>query len=106
MFRVALTNGALASSGGRFDPVRSGRALSSAVIDPATAMPAQSISGATVCAPSCVIADALTKVVMNAGEDAGTVLDYYGADALFVSSHGDALFHMTANWKNEVHLAA
>jgi FAD:protein FMN transferase len=104
MFRVALRSGALASSGGRFDPVRSRHALSSAVIDPATAMPAHSISGATVCAPCCVIADALTKVVMNAGEGAGTVLEHYGADALFVSSHGNA--HMTANWKNEVHLAA
>jgi FAD:protein FMN transferase len=104
MFRVALANGALASSGGRFDPVRSHHALSSAVIDPATALPAHSISGATVCAPRCLIADALTKVVMNAGEGAGAVLEHYGADALFVSLHGDA--HMTANWKNEVHLAA
>jgi thiamine biosynthesis lipoprotein len=104
IFRVALKDGALASSAGRFDPVLSREALASAVIDPATAMPAAAVSGATVCASSCVLADALTKVVMNAGEDAGTVLDYYGADALFVSSHGDA--HLTANWKNEVHLAA
>jgi thiamine biosynthesis lipoprotein len=104
MFRVALRNAALASSAGRFDPARSHDVLPSAVIDPATAMPAQSISGATVCAPFCMIADALTKVVMNAGENAGMVLEYYGADALFVSSHGDAC--MTANWKNEVHLAA
>jgi thiamine biosynthesis lipoprotein len=104
IFRVALRDGAMASSAGRFDPVRSPHALPSAVIDPMTAMPAQSVSGATVCAPTCMIADALTKVVMNAGENAGTVLEHYGADALFVSSHGDA--HMTANWKNEVHLAA
>ncbi len=104
ILRVALINGALASSGGQFDPVRSCHALSSAVIDPATAMPVQSISGATVCASRCLIADALTKVVMNAGEGAGPVLEFYGADAFFVSSHGDA--HMTANWKNEVHLAA
>jgi thiamine biosynthesis lipoprotein len=104
IFRVALSNAALASSAGRFDPALSRHAFSSAVIDPVTALPAQSISGATVCAPTCVIADALTKVVMNAGENAGTVLEYYGADALFVSPHGDA--HMTANWKNEVHLAA
>jgi thiamine biosynthesis lipoprotein len=104
IFRVVLHNTALASSAGRYDPMRSRHAVSSAVIDPATAIPAQSISGATVCASRCEIADALTKVVMNAGEDAGSVLDYYGADALFVSSQGDA--HMTANWKNEVHLAA
>jgi FAD:protein FMN transferase len=104
IFRVVLRDAALASSAGRFDPARSRDVLPSAVIDPATAMPAQSISGATVCAPTCMIADALTKVVMNAGENAGTVLEYYDADALFVSSRGDAC--MTANWKNEVHLAA
>jgi thiamine biosynthesis lipoprotein len=104
LFRVTLANGALASSAGRFDPMRSREALASAVIDPATAMPAQSVSGATVCAPCCMLADALTKVVMNAGEAAGTVLEHYGADALFVTSRGDAC--MTANWKNEVHLAA
>jgi FAD:protein FMN transferase len=104
ILRVALTNGALASSGGRFDPASSRHPHSSAVIDPATAMPAQSISGATVCASCCMIADALTKVVMNAGESAGSVLEFYGADAFFVSSLGDA--HITANWKNEVHLAA
>jgi FAD:protein FMN transferase len=103
IFRVVLSNGSLASSAGRFDPARSYHVLPSAVIDPLTAMPAK-ISGATVCAATCLIADALTKVVMNAGVDAGAVLDDYGADALFVSSLGDA--HMTANWKNEVHLAA
>jgi FAD:protein FMN transferase len=104
IFRVTLNDAALASSAGRFDPLRSRYPLASAVIDPVTAMPAQSISGATVSAARCIIADALTKIVMNAGEGAGAALEYYGADALFVSSQGDA--HMTANWKNEVHLAA
>jgi FAD:protein FMN transferase len=104
LFRVALRSAALASSAGRFDPIRSAAARASAVIDPATALPALAVSGATVCAACCMTADALTKVVMNAGETAGTVLEHYGADALFVSSHGDA--HMTANWKNEVHCAA
>jgi FAD:protein FMN transferase len=104
MCRVALCNAALASSGSRFDPVRSGHLLSSGVIDPATAMPVRSIHGATVCAPSCMVADAITKVVMNVGEAAAPILEHYGADALFVSAHGDV--HMTAHWKNEVHLAA
>jgi thiamine biosynthesis lipoprotein len=104
LYRVALRNAALASSAGRFDPVRSHDTRDSAVIDPATAMPVRSISGATVCAPGCMIADALTKVVMNAAEAAAPILERYGADALFVSAHGDVL--MTADWKNEVHLAA
>jgi FAD:protein FMN transferase len=104
LYRVALRDAALASSAARFDPVRSHSALFSGVIDPATAMPARSIIGATVCAPSCVIADALTKVVMNAGEGAAAILEHYGADALFVSARGQV--HITADWKNEVHLAA
>jgi hypothetical protein len=41
---------------------------------------------------------------MNAGGAAGAVLEHYGADALFVTSRGEA--RMTANWKNEVRLAA
>jgi thiamine biosynthesis lipoprotein ApbE len=102
--RVALCNAALASSAGQFDPAGSLDARACAVIDPATARPARSIIGATVCAPCCVIADALTKIVMTAGEAAAPILEHYGADALFVSAHG--VVHMTANWKNEVRLAA
>ncbi|SRR5579871_1202119 len=102
--RVALRNGALASSAGRFDLVRSDQVLSCAVVDPATAMPVRAIRGATVRAPSCIVADALTKVVMNAGEAAAPILEHFGADALFLSAGGE--FHMTANWKNEVRLAA
>jgi thiamine biosynthesis lipoprotein ApbE len=101
---VALCNAALASSAGRFDPLRSRNALSSGVVDPATSRPVQSITGATVCASSCMIADALTKVVMNSGEAAVPILEHDGADAMFVSARGDV--HMTADWKNEVHLAA
>jgi thiamine biosynthesis lipoprotein len=104
LYRVALRDAALASSAGRFDPTCSRHALDSGVIDPATAMPVRSIIGATVCAPSCVIADALTKVVMNAGECAAAILEHYGANALFVSARGQV--HITADWKNEVHLAA
>ena len=104
LYRVALCNAALASSAGRFDPVRSHSALFSGVIDPATAMPVRAISGATVCGPGCMVADALTKVVMNAGEGAAAILEHYGADALFVSARGQV--HITADWKNEVHLAA
>ena len=104
LYRVALRDAALASSAGRFDPTCSRHALDSGVIDPATAMPVRSIIGATVCAPSCVIADALTKVVMNAGEGAAAILEHYGANALFVSARGQV--HITADWKNEVRLAA
>jgi len=104
MCRIELDNAALASSAGRFDPMRANAASGSAVIDPATALPAQAVLGATVWAPCCVIADALTKVVMNAGEAAAPVLEHHGASALFVSARGE--LHVTADWKNEVCLAA
>jgi thiamine biosynthesis lipoprotein len=104
LYRIALHDAALASSAGRFDPTCSPHALDCGVIDPATAMPVQAIIGATACAPSCMIADALTKVVMNAGEGAAAILEHYGANALFVSARGQV--HITADWKNEVHLAA
>jgi hypothetical protein len=41
---------------------------------------------------------------MNSGEAAVPILEHDGADAMFVSARGDV--HMTADWKNEVHLAA
>ena len=104
MCRVELRNAALASSAGRYDPVRAGDVSGCAVIDPLTAMPVRAILGATVCAPCCVIADALTKVVMNAGEAGAPILTHYGASALFVSAQGDV--HVTADWKNEVRFAA
>jgi FAD:protein FMN transferase len=104
MCRVEVSGAALASSAGRFDPSRSDRASGAAVIDPMTRLPARAVVGATVSAPCCVIADALTKVVMIAGEDAAALLECYGASAMFVSAQDTV--HVTADWKNEVRLAA
>jgi thiamine biosynthesis lipoprotein len=64
---VRLGNAAFASSGRPFDP--------------ATRRPAD-CSGASVRAPSCMIADALTKVVGVAGEAAEPLLREQGAAAL------------------------
>jgi thiamine biosynthesis lipoprotein len=101
---VALHDAALASSAGRFDPVTSAETGTSAVIDPRSGRPVQEIVGATVRARSCVLADALTKVVMAAGESAGPLLTFYGASALFVTTSGDV--HVTSDWQDGVHLAA
>ena len=46
--------------------------------------PVRGIAGATVRAPCCMIADALTKVVMIAGEGAERLLQRYRASALLV----------------------
>ncbi len=104
MCEVGLRDAALASSAGRFDPLSSAEPADSAVIDPRTGAPVQGVVGATVRAPSCVVADALTKVVMAAGEGAGALLESCGGSALFVTAAGAV--HVTADWQDGVHLAA
>ena len=96
--RIAIANEALASSGGRLDPFASSNAAAPAVIDARTGMPARGIVGATVRAPSCMVADALTKVVMNAGEDASALLDDLRASALLVRSDGD--IRISPSWRD------
>jgi thiamine biosynthesis lipoprotein len=95
---VALRNEALASSAGRADPFHWRAVGDSAVIDPASGAPVRAIVGASVRAPSCLVADALTKVVMIAGEEAGAVLDHYRASALFVTDGGEIC--ASADWQD------
>jgi thiamine biosynthesis lipoprotein ApbE len=97
-------NGALATSGGRFDPMLSAAIGTCAVIDPVARAPARAILGATVRAPRCVFADALTKVVMIAGAASAPLLALYAADALFVGADGD--LQISAGWREAVQLAA
>jgi thiamine biosynthesis lipoprotein len=99
---IEVADAALATSGGRFDPMAAGAATTTAVIDPRTAAP-PSLAGATVRAPTCMLADALTKVVMAMGEAAAPLLASYDASAVFVSEHG---MHVTADWQGGVRLAA
>jgi thiamine biosynthesis lipoprotein len=101
---VEISDGALASTARRFDPFLAAETASSAVIDPLTQSPSQRIDGATVRASSCMIADALTKVVMIAGEEAGDLLEHYEASALMITPDGD--LHITSDWHQAVHLAA
>jgi thiamine biosynthesis lipoprotein len=102
--RADLRNAALASSGRRLDPLVSPHPLDSAVIDPRKCRPARTILGATVRAPSCMIADALTKVVMIAGRSAGALLDHYRAGAFFIAEDGRV--HMTCDLDGAMCLAA
>jgi thiamine biosynthesis lipoprotein len=101
---VELREEALATSGGRFDPFRSGNPLATAIIDPATGRPAQAAAGATVRAASCMIADALTKVVAVAPERASALLDRFAAGALVVLADGD--IRISRHWRDTVRLAA
>jgi thiamine biosynthesis lipoprotein len=102
--RVSLCNSALASTGGSFDPFRSADIENCAIIDPGTHQPVRRIKGATVSASSCIIADALTKVVMIEGERAAPILDHYAACALFVADDGQV--QTTSSWLDIVGLAA
>jgi thiamine biosynthesis lipoprotein len=102
--QVELTNEALASSGGSFDPFWSPDAGVTEVVDPRTRTAVREVQGATVRAQSCMVADALTKVVMVLGEPAASLLARYGASALFVSGQGRV--HATGDWHGDVSVAS
>jgi thiamine biosynthesis lipoprotein len=102
--QVEVSNQALASSGRRFDPFHSSAAADSAVIEPTTGTPAQAVHGASVRASSCMIADALTKIVMISGLEAAAPLAHYGASAIFVSADGDV--RATSDWQGVRHDAS
>jgi FAD:protein FMN transferase len=102
--QVEVSNQALASSARRFDPFQSDDTTDTAVIEPKTQMPARAAYGATVRASSCMVADALTKVVMVAGKQAGGPLARFQASAIFVSTDGD--IHTTSDWWGVVQHAA
>jgi len=101
---IALANAALASTGRRFDPSRSVETEDSTVINPATGLPSTALAGCSVRASSCMIADALTKVVMILGTDAGELLAHYGAGALLMFPNGDS--QMTPNLSDSINRAA
>jgi thiamine biosynthesis lipoprotein len=100
---IALLSEALASSARRFDPFHSEGTAPSAIIDPRTGAPAGDAAGASVRAPTCMVADALTKIAMLAGEQAGALLRDYDAQALLVSASGEV--STTADWQIERHAA-
>jgi FAD:protein FMN transferase len=101
---VELKDQALASSAARHDPFRGAAVLDPAVVDPRTGEPARSVRGANVRAASCMIADALTKVVMIEGEAAAALLREYRAMALMISADGE--IRVTADWQHAACLAA
>jgi thiamine biosynthesis lipoprotein len=101
---VQLSDEALASSARRFDPFQSADVTGSAIIDPATGTPADAIAGTAVRAPCCMVADALTKIVMISATDALGLLEHYKASALSVSTDGDV--RITPDWHHAGHLAA
>jgi thiamine biosynthesis lipoprotein len=101
---IGLHNEALASTGSGFDPFLSSRLTTAAVIDPRSRKPAGAVLGATVRAPCCMLADALTKVCMLAGPSAAHLLDRHRAGAMLVLA--DGCVRMTADLAGAIRLAA
>jgi len=101
---VQVANEALATSGDCLDLFGSGRVTRRAIIDPRTQEPPRAIAGVSVRAPSCLMADALTKVVMIQGEDSVALLDRYDAHAFVVSISGE--IRVTSGWLDSKTLAA
>jgi thiamine biosynthesis lipoprotein len=100
--RVEIRDEAIASSGYAFDRAAGGVAM--AIVDPGSGRPAPAVRGASVRAASCVIADALTKLVVLAGRSADALLARYGASALLVPRGGDILVSRT--WARGVRSAS
>jgi FAD:protein FMN transferase len=101
--RVDVMDEALASTGIGFGPLRSVNTSESAIIDPHSQRPVIDFVGATTRAPSCWMADALTKIVMIAGAGASALLEHYKASALMVLASGEV--RVSPNWRG-VALAA
>jgi thiamine biosynthesis lipoprotein len=99
---VELCHEAIASSGAAFD--RPAGAPRMAIVDPSTGRLARTIAGATVRASRCLLADALTKLVVVAGRSADALLTRYGASALLVPWRGDVL--VTQSWGKELRPAS
>jgi thiamine biosynthesis lipoprotein len=101
---IELRDAALASSGSQFNPLQSLDVTCPAVIDPSSGEPVCAVIGATVRASSCLLADALTKVVMTGGPSAAPLLRQFDASALFVSAEGEV--YVTPEWRDAAVLAA
>jgi FAD:protein FMN transferase len=102
--QLVISNAALASSGYSFNPLDAVAEDTTTAVNPLTSEFASDIIGATVRAPSCVLADALTKVVMIAGERATALLKQCQASALLVFTTGDV--RVTPDWQDGVCAAA
>jgi thiamine biosynthesis lipoprotein len=82
---VAIANGAVATSAYGGQRRRIGRRWATPLVDPRRRLPMMSTRTVSVVASTCMIADALTKVVAVDDHAAAGVLTTYGASAMLVS---------------------
>ena len=104
---IALTGGALATSGDYRQVTRAGGARRSHVIDPRTGRPAaRDVASASVIAPTCAEADAVATALMVLGVEAG--LAWVEArpwlEAGFIVRDGETLvgWRVSSGWEHHV----
>ena len=96
---VRLRERAIATSGIYFARTKKRGRCVSPILDGRTSRAASDLISVTVAAASCMIADALTKVVFALRERAAPLLTRYSADALLLEKDGDPswMFHPTCD---------
>jgi thiamine biosynthesis lipoprotein len=82
---IMLCDGALATSGSYFSARTQRGVAVSALLDGRDGRPLVAPVSASVRAPRCALADALTKVVLATGDSAHPLLAAYGATAFLIS---------------------
>ena len=82
---VELADGAVATSAYGGQRRRVGRRWATPLIEPRSGLPMMSTRTVSVVAPTCMVADALTKVVALRGSTAAGMLAAYGASATVLS---------------------
>jgi len=85
---ITLHDRALATSGIYFARKRRGRAVISSLLDGRTRRCSRKLVSVSVAAPVCMIADALTKIVLVLREKSAPLLARYHADALLLERDG------------------
>ena len=82
---VSICDGAVATSAYGGQRRRIGGRWATPLVEPRSGLPNMSTRTVSVVAPSCMVADALTKVVALRGIAASAVLTFYGASAMLLS---------------------
>lgn len=82
--QVMLSNGAMATSATYFSRHQLQKKDVSALIDGRNGAAITSAASATVMAPSCMMADALTKIVLASGDPTHPLLNRFGASAFII----------------------
>lgn len=84
-----LRNAALATSASYFARRRLKGQDVTPIVNPASGAACTTTRSVSVIAPTCALADALTKVVLLHGQDAFPVLERFGASTLILDANGD-----------------